>query len=103
MIARVWHGWTKPQDADEYERLLREEILPTIASKDIAEFQGSEVFRRSLGEEVEFMTVLWFESMEGVRDFVGDEVTRAHVPEKAQRLLHRYEDRALHFEHRFRI
>jgi antibiotic biosynthesis monooxygenase (ABM) superfamily enzyme len=102
MIARVWHGWTKPESADEYERLLQEEILPTIASKDIAGFEGGEVFRRPVGEEIEFMTVLWFGSMEGVRDFVGEEVRRAHVPEKAQRLLSRYEDRARHYERRFK-
>jgi len=30
MIARVWKGWTKAEDADAYERLLREVVYPGI-------------------------------------------------------------------------
>ena len=101
MIVRVWHGWTEPENADEYERILREDVLPEIASKDLSGFEGSDVFRREAGGEVEFMTILWFRSMDGVREFVGEEVQQAHVPEKAQGLLPRYEDRAQHYERRF--
>lgn len=103
MIARVWHGWTRPQKADQYERLLRDEILPDIASRNLEGYKGGEVFRRQAEEEVEFMTILWFASMEGVRTFVGDEVRQAHVPEKARRLLHRYEETARHYERRDRV
>lgn len=100
MIARVWHGWTELDTADRYETVLREEILPDIASRDISGFRGSEVYRRTVDEEVEFMTILWFESMDGVRAFSGGDVEAAHVPEPARRLLKRYEDRAQHYERR---
>lgn len=103
MIARVWHGWTEPGDADEYERLLREEILPEIASKNLPGFAGSDVFRREAEEEVEFMTILWFASMDGVRAFVGEAYRKAHVPQKARRLLSRYEEKAHHYERRFQV
>lgn len=103
MIARIWHGWTEPEDADEYERLLREEILPGIASKDLPGFTGSDVFRREAGEEVAFMTILWFASMDGVRAFAGEAYREAHVPQKARRLLLRYEDQAHHYERRFQL
>lgn len=103
MIARVWHGWTNPENADQYETLLREYILPDIAARDISGYHGSEVYRRIRSAEVEFMTILWFDSMDAVRTFAGDDVERAHVPESAQRLLERFEERAGHYEQRFEV
>lgn len=103
MIARVWHGWTRPEKADPYERLLREEILPDIASSTPESYKGGDIFRRSSAEEVEFMTILWFESMEGVRAFVGEDVQQAHVPDKVRQLLHRYEETVHHYERRDRV
>lgn len=98
MIARVWRGWTLPEDADRYERLLREEILPEIASRDLEGYRGSKAFRRPLEDEVEFMTILRFESMAGIRQFAGEEPTRAHIPDEAERVLCRYDERAKHYE-----
>lgn len=98
MIARVWRGWTTSGDADAYERLLRDEILPSIAEKSDPGYRGADVFRRSAGEEVEFMTVLRFTSMDAVREFAGDNVRQAHVPEAAQAVLSRFEDEATHYE-----
>ena len=100
MIARVWRGWTRPDDADRYEALLRTEILPEIAAQDIDGYRGGEVFRRALDAEVEFMTVLRFASMDDVRRFAGEDVEAAHIPAAARRLLSRYEDRARHYERR---
>jgi len=100
MIARVWHGWTLPEDADRYERLLTTEILPDIAARHPDGYGGNEVYRRSLQEEVEFMTILRFESMEGIRQFAGENVREAHIPDEAKAILHRYDDQARHYERR---
>lgn len=98
MIARVWRGWTAPEDADRYEQLLRTEILPDIASQSGEGFQGAEVYRRADGDEVAFMTVLRFTSMDGVRQFVDDDPQEAHVPAAARSLLCRFEDEVAHYE-----
>lgn len=98
MIARVWRGWTAPEDADRYERLLRTEILPDIASQSGEGFRGAEVYRRPAGDEVAFMTILRFVSMEAVREFVGDDPQDAHVPPSARSLLRRFEDEVAHYE-----
>lgn len=98
MIARVWHGWTTPGDADEYERLLTQDLLPEFAAAAGDGFAGHRVLRRQDGDRVEFMTVLQFESWDAVERFAGPEYEQAHVPPAAQELLVEAEARASHYE-----
>lgn len=98
MIARVWHGWTAPGDAAEYERLLREEIFPEIAARGVAGYRGVDLLRRDEGDEVEFVTVMWFDSLAAVRKFAGEEYETAYVPPKARAVLSRFDRRSAHFD-----
>jgi heme-degrading monooxygenase HmoA len=98
MIARLWHGYTRPGDADAYERLLREEIFRGIASRAIPGYRGIELFRRPVGEEVEFVTLMRFDSLDAVRAFAGEDHEAAVVPAEAQTLLARYDRRSVHYE-----
>ena len=96
MIARIWHGWTRPADADAYERLLREEILPGIHR--VEGYRGAWLLREDGDDEVEFVTVTLFASMDAVRAFAGDDAAAAVVPAKAQALLARYDARSRHYD-----
>lgn len=98
MIARIWRGWTKPADADDYLSLLRNEVLPGIAAKRIAGYRGATVMRREAGDEIEFVTVLRFESLDDVRRLAGPEAASAYVPAAARALLIRFEPQAAHYE-----
>jgi heme-degrading monooxygenase HmoA len=98
MISRVWHGYTSPGNADSYEALLKSEIFTGIASRGIAGYKGIQLFRRNLGEEVEFVTVMWFDSLEAVREFAGEDYEAAVVPPEAQTLLSRFDERSQHYE-----
>ena len=98
MIGRVWHGWTTPQDANAYEALLKSEIFPGILAKNVEGFRRIELFRRPAGEEVEFMTVMWFTSLEAVKAFAGEDHEAAYVPDKARALLARFDARSQHYE-----
>jgi heme-degrading monooxygenase HmoA len=98
MICRIWHGWTTPQNADAYERLLRQEIFAGISNRGIEGYRGIQLLRRDLGHEVEFVTTMWFTSVEAVRAFAGDDYSRAVVPAKAQVLLARYDERSVHYD-----
>lgn len=100
MIARVWHGWTTPAAADDYEALLRGEIFPGILAKNLEGFLGIELFRREGDGETEFMTVMRFASLEAVTAFVGDDGGAAYVPASARRALARFDERAAHYEAR---
>lgn len=100
MIARVWHGWTTPEQADTYDTLLREEVFPGILARGIAGFQRIELYRRPLGAEVEFMTVMWFDLAEAIAAFAGTDPEAAYVPDAARRVLSRFDQRAAHLEFR---
>ena len=98
MIGRVWHGWTTPEQADPYEALLKAEVFPGIFAKRVEGFRRIELFRRDLGGEVEFMTIMWFTSWEAVRAFAGEDYETAYVPAEAQAVLSRFDARSQHYE-----
>ena len=98
MIGRIWHGWTTFQNANIYENLLKAEIFPGIAAKNVQGYQGIQLFRRHLVEEVEFITIMWFESLEAVKAFAGEAYEHAYVPPKAREVLSRFDDRSQHYE-----
>ena len=103
MIARIWHGWTSVAQADAYERLLRHEIFEGISARQLPGFTGIDLLRRDSAEEVEFMTVMWFESIAAVRSFAGEDFETAVVPPAARALLKRFDARSAHYDVRERL
>ena len=97
MIARIWQGWTKRPDAQKYEEILREEIFPDIAQRKIPGYHGAELFIREDGDEVEFLTLLRFDSMEAVETFAGPDSGRPVIYPKAEPLLIRMDERSRHY------
>jgi heme-degrading monooxygenase HmoA len=104
VIERIWHGWTKPENADEYEQLLKEEIFPGIAGKKVPGYRGIQLFCRPLdNEEVEFVTTMWFDSWEAIKRFSGEDHELAYVPPKAREVLARFDERSQHYEIKVRL
>lgn len=104
MIGRIWHGWTTGANADVYEKLLLTEIFPGIAAKGVAGYRGIQLLRRPLGpDEVEFLTIMFFDSWEAVKEFAGEDYETAYVPPKAREVLSRFDDRSQHYEIRERL
>jgi hypothetical protein len=94
----VWHGWTTPANAPAYEQLLRTEILPRIAAMGLPGYHGAHVLRRRLEGEVEFVTILWFDSLDGVRALAGEDYESAYVPPRARAVLSRFDARSQHYD-----
>ena len=103
MVGRIWHGWTAPENADIYENLLKTEIFPGIASKNVPGYRGIQLFRRPLNGEVEFITIMWFDSWNAVKQFAGEDYETAYVPPKAREVLSRFDERSQHYEIREQI
>jgi hypothetical protein len=80
MIARIWRGWTTPANADAYQRIVCQEVLPGIAARNLEGYHGAYLLRRDLDGEVEFATILLFDSLEQVRAFAGEDYETAYVP-----------------------
>ena len=97
-ICRLWRGWTTPDNAEAYERIVRGEVIPSIEARRIPGFRHIDLLRREAGDEVEFVTLMWFDSLDAVKAFVGDDHEVAHVPEVARAVLSRFDERVAHFE-----
>jgi antibiotic biosynthesis monooxygenase (ABM) superfamily enzyme len=98
MISRIWHGWTTPGNADKYEALLKEEIFVGIQNRHIRGFKHIQLLRRQVGSQVEFVTIMWFDSLDAVREFAGEDYEVAVVPEKARAVLSHFDERSQHYE-----
>ena len=101
MIARIWHGTTEKANADGYEQLVTEEVFPEIESKSGGGLKGIQLLRQEKDAEVEFTTIIWFENLETVKKFVGEDYETAYVPDKARKLLSGYDRKVTHAEMRF--
>lgn len=107
-IKRIWHGWTTPENADAYEKVVQVIVAPAIAAEGIEGYGGLELLRRADmlpsspegtdGNDVEFVTIMTFDSLHNIIAFLGDDYSRAHVPEAAQKVLKRWDSRAVHFD-----
>ena len=98
MICRIWHGWTTPANADAYEQLLRAEIFRGIEGRRIDGYLGIELLRRADGDLEEFVTMMWFDSLDAVRTFAGENYEVAVVPPPAKALLDHFDSRSAHYE-----
>ena len=97
-ICRLWRGWTTPANAAAYEAIVRGEVIPGIEARRIPGFSHIDLMRRDLGDEVEFQTLMWFDDLEYIRAFVGEDYAVSHVPPAAQAVLARFDRRAVHYE-----
>ena len=98
MICRIWRGWATPANADAYEAVVRGQVIPGIEARRMAGFRHIDLLRREAGDEVEFTTLMWFDSLDEVKAFMGDDYAVSHVPPQAQAVLSRFDTRAAHHE-----
>ena len=98
MISRIWHGRTSRRNTEAYETLLRGEIFAGIAGRSLAGYRGIHLLRRDVPEGVEFVTVMWFDSIQAVKMFAGEDHEAAVIPPKARALLSNFDQRSSHYE-----
>jgi antibiotic biosynthesis monooxygenase (ABM) superfamily enzyme len=96
VITRLWRGWTTIDNADAYQRFLMEDLFPAML--EIPGFRGADVLRRVENNEVAFITLTRFGTVDAIRAFAGDDYETPVLEPQALALLSRYEQRALHFD-----
>ncbi len=98
MIARIWHGYTSFENADNYEDLLKNEVFSSIEDKKVKGYRKISLLKRILKTEVEFITIMLFDNLEAVKEFAGEDYEKSYVPEKARRILSRHDESSQHYE-----
>ena len=96
MIARVWRGYTTAENADTYQSMLQPDLLPGLSTRK--GFRGSYLLRRPHGREVEFITIILWESIDDIRAIAGDDYETAVIPEARKRVLSRWDEQAAHYD-----
>jgi len=96
MIARIWHGYTKPEHADAYEAMLKPELLPGISNAK--GYKGSYLLRRAVGDEVEFLTIMIWDSLHSIGAMAGADYETAVIPEARRKYLAHYDEKSAHYE-----
>jgi len=97
-IKRVWHGWATKENADRYLSILQNEVIPGIEAKNIPGLRKFEIMRIELQDEVEFLTMITFESLQDVITFQGKYYQKSYVPDPVQKVLKRWDSETLHYE-----
>jgi heme-degrading monooxygenase HmoA len=99
MICRMWRGWTSVANAPAYDSYLKNELFPSV-ERELAPrgYRGFHVLRLDRRDEAEFVTMVWFESLEAVKSFAGADYEKPVISEKAQKLLVRHADRCEHYD-----
>ena len=99
MVCRIWHGWTSLVNAEAYDSYLKNELFPRMKRDlEFGGYRGFHVLRVSRGEEVEFVTMVWFESLATVQSFAGENYETAVISDKARKLLSHHDIRAEHYQ-----
>jgi heme-degrading monooxygenase HmoA len=98
MISRIWHGYTTKENADTYQKLLESEIFVGIKNRNIHGYKGIQLLRREMESETEFITVMWFDSIDAVKKFAGQNFEKAVVPDKAQKVLSHFDKTSQHYK-----
>jgi hypothetical protein len=98
MIIRLWRGWTTPANADAYQHIVSTQVLPSIAARRLDGYRGAFLIRRELEDEIEFATLMGFDSLDNVRAFTGEDYETAYVPPPAREVLAGFDERSAHYE-----
>jgi heme-degrading monooxygenase HmoA len=95
MIARMWRGWTRPEDADAYLEYLRETGLK--AYRATPGNRGAWALQRDDGDRIEIVTLSFWDSLDAVRAFAGKDVEQAVFYPEDDRFLINREVTARHY------
>ena len=96
MIARTWNGWTSPAKAEDYRRHYEAEVSQHL--RGVQGFRGARLLRRVDGDRVVFTSITFFDGLEAVRGFAGENYEHAVVEEAARQALLGWDERVTHHE-----
>lgn len=96
MIARIWHGKTQAATADAYRDFLR--------ARAVADYQaitgnlGTHILRRREGDEAHFITFTFWENVEAIKAFAGEDFEKAKYYPEDKNFLLEFEPHVAHYE-----
>ena len=90
-VARIWRGWTSLEDAEKLEHILRKEAIPSIEVNKPSGLKGIELLTMNIGNEVMFTTIMYFDTIESIKAFAGNDYSKAHIDPAVRPMLKKYD------------
>ena len=96
MLARIWHGTTEADKADEYVKYLNQTGIPDYrATKGNL---GAYILRKIEGDTAHFYTLTFWDSFDSIKEFAGEDYQRARYYPEDEKFLLEFEETVKHFE-----
>jgi heme-degrading monooxygenase HmoA len=95
MILREWRGRASLDKPDAYPRHFRTNVA--VELKSVPGFRGASVYRQDRPDRIDFLVLTRWDSMDAIRAFAGDDISRAVVEPGAVAALVDYDDRVQHY------
>ena len=96
MVGRMWRGWTRREDAEAYAAYIEETGMDEYRSTPGN--RGAWMLRRDEGDRTAFVTLSFWDSLEAIRGFAGDDIERAVYYPEDDRYLVEHEDTVTHWQ-----
>lgn len=96
MIARIWHGTTDAEKADEYIEYLNKTGIPDY--RNTKGNQGAYVLRNIVGDAAHFYTLSFWDSVDSIKEFAGADYEKARYYAEDEKFLREFEPNVRHFE-----
>jgi heme-degrading monooxygenase HmoA len=103
MVARIWRGSASFENEDVYEKFLKTEFMPAVEKKNIPGYRKFQLLRKEETDEVAFITIMWFDTLEQIKAFAGEDYEKAVIHSTALSLLKKHDSHAQHFELRHEL
>lgn len=94
MIVRIWHGRTRTANADAYRQFVIETGIPDY--KSAKGNLGAEIWQKEEGAVSHIWTISWWDSLESVRGFAGDDIEKAKYYPGDENFLLEFEPTVIH-------
>jgi len=95
MVARIWHGRTPADKTDEYRQYLFDVGVKKIAS--LPGNRGVQMMVSKSADQGEFMIVSYWDSIEAIKGYAGEDYTRVHDLPRDKEFLIDQEKLVRHF------
>ncbi len=96
MVVRMWHGMVPTSKAKAYREFLNKRAVPDYES--VKGNLGVYILERPDGEVTHFITLTFWESLEAIRGFAGDDIEVAKYYNEDQDYLIEFEPNVVHYE-----
>lgn len=96
MIARIWTGITRAEQEDEYYEYIKKTGVPGLTQTPGN--RGVYVLRRLIDNEAHFMMISLWDSLNSVKAFAGEDISRARLYPDDEDFLVRHDSRVVHYD-----